>query len=320
MSQPTVREFAERFLVEYAGPPWHPRKNIRHCRNVLNAYLLPDLGDIALRSVEPAHLRSVQRNLLARGLKVNTVKGALQSVWGSLWKAAKSEGLVTGSPQSELTWPRSTPDPDPFTAEERDRIIGWFRRRMPQYLPLAGSVFLAGMRPSEACGLRWGDIDLDTGEVTIARPLAGGEQTKGKTSKSLRQIRVSDRLLELYRWSRPGWAESSALVCLTRLRGPVNSSHFGRMTFGPCCEELGLRYRAFYAGRHTFISLALQDGASPADVSAFCAVSLGTMARHYWRWLGAVTDPVTAAQKRTVVRVENGTQIAGGGVAHATGS
>lgn len=219
-----------------------------------------------------------------------------------MWKAAKAEGLVAGSPHSELTWPRHNPEPDPFTAEERDQILAWFRRRLPQYVPLVGSVFLAGMRPSEACGLRWGDIDLDTGEVTIARPLASREQTRGKTSKSLRQIRVCDRLVEMYRFSKPAWAEASALVSLNRSRRPVDSSQFGRMNFGTCCEELGLRYRAFYCGRHTFISLSLQEGANPAELSAFCAVSLGTMGRHYWRWMGAVVDPATTAAKRQGAR------------------
>lgn len=300
---PTVAEFAERYLREYAGPPWHPRKNVAHARSVLNAYILPDIGTVPLPAVEPALLRAIQRKMLGRGLAVNTTKGALQSVWGSLWKAARTEGLVAGSPHSELSWPRHNPEPDPFTAEERDQIIAWARRRQPQYVPLYASVFIAGMRPSEACGLRWGDIDLDTGEVTIARPLASLEQTRGKTSKSLRQIRVSDRLLELYRFSKPSWAEASALVCVTRYRKPVDSSQFGRTNFGRACRELDLRYRPFYCGRHTFISLALQDGANPAELSAFCAVSLGTMQRHYWRWMGAVGDPVTAAQKRGLARV-----------------
>lgn len=313
----TVAAFAVRFLTEYAGPPWHPAKNVRHARNVLNAYVLPEIGEVPLTQIEPAHLRAVQRKMLGRGLAVNTTKGALQSVWGSLWKAARSEGLVAGSPQSELQWPRHNPDPDPFTSEERDQIIAWARRRQPQYLPLFASVFLAGMRPSEACGLRWGDIDLDTGEVTIARPLASREQTRGKTSKSLRQIRVSDRLLELYRWSKPAWVDASQLVSLNRYRKPVDSSQFGRMNFGRCCAETGLRYRAFYCGRHTFISLALMSGANPAELSAFCAVSLGTMQRHYWRWMGAVGDPVTAAQKREIARaVRQKPEVRG----HATGA
>jgi integrase len=300
----TLAVFASQFLLLYAGPPWHPAKNVRHARNVLNAYILPELGDLQLDAIEPRHLRAVQRKMLARGLSVNTVKGAIQSVFGSVWKAAKADGLVSGSPQSELTWPRSTPSPDPFSADERDQIVVWFQRRQPQYLALAGSVFLAGMRPSEACGLRWGDIDLDTGEVTIARPIASREQTKGKTSKSLRQIRVSDRLRGLYRMAKPSWAEGSGLVSLNRYRREVDSSQFGRMNFHRCCAELGLRYRGFYHGRHTFISLSLQDGANPAEVSAFCAVSLGTMQRHYWQWMGSIGDPVSEATRRANARLD----------------
>lgn len=301
---PTVDEFAKRFLAEYAGPPWHARKNVAHARNVLQRYLLPHLGPLRLSQVSPKELRTVQRKLLADGLALNTCKGALQSVWASVWKAARTEGLVAGKPHSELTWPRSEPEPDPFTAKERDAVIAWFQKRQPHYLPLVGSSFLAGMRPSEACGLRWGDIDLDSGEVTIARPIASREQTRGKTRKSLRQIRVSDRLLELYRYAKPAWAEASALCCVTRFRRAVDSTKFGSTTFKPCCEDLGIRYRGFYHGRHTFISLSLQNGANPVELSAFCAVSLATMQRHYWKYLGAVQDPVSAALKRGVERIQ----------------
>jgi len=300
----TVAAFATRFLAEYAGPPWHPRKNVVHARNVLNAYLLPDLGELPLGAVEPAHLRAVQRKMLARGLAVNTCKGALQSVWASLWKAARTEGLVTGKPHSELSWPKSEPEPDPFTADERDAIIAWFQRHQPQHMPLVGSVWLAGMRPSEACGLRWGDIDLDTGDLTIARAIASGEQTRGKTKKSLRQIRVSPRLLKIYRDAKPSWAEGSALCAKSRFGRPVDSATFGRVHFTACCEALNLRYRGFYHGRHTFISLALMDGANPVEISAFCAVTLATMQRHYWKYMGAVNDPVEAARKRDVARLE----------------
>jgi integrase len=298
----TVAQFAERYLAEYAGPPWHARKNVAHTRGVLNAYILPDLKDIPIGAVEPRHLRTLQRKLLARGLALNTVKGAIQSVWSSIWKAAASEGLVVGKPHSELSWPRQNPDPDPFSHAERDQILAWFQKRQPQYLPLVGSVFLAGMRPSEACGLRWGDLDLDSGEVTIARPLASREQTNGKTSKSLRQIRVSDRLRKLYAFAKPGWVESSSLCCVGRFKRPVDSSKFGHINFVTCCDELGLRYRGFYHGRHTFISLSLQDGANPVELSAFCAVSLATMQRHYWKYVGAVHDPVSAALKRGAAR------------------
>lgn len=245
----------------------------------------------------------MQRKLFAAGLSLNTCKGALQSVWASLWKAAGTEGLVTGKPHSELKWPKAEPEPDPFSAKERDAIIAYFQRHQPQYMPLVGSVWLAGMRPSEACGLRWGDIDLDTGDVTIARAIASREQTRGKTRKSLRQIRVSPRLLAIYRNAKPSWAEGSALCVMSRFHQPVDSSQFGRYHFRACCDALNLRYRGFYHGRHTFISLALMDGANPVEISAFCAVTLATMQRHYWKYMGAVHDPVESARKRDVARL-----------------
>ena len=78
-----------------------------------------------------------------------------------------------------LKWPKwSPPKPDPFTIEEVQRILGWLRAKRFGFHPGTGStsvrhlphpafhvfvhrLFWTGLlRPSEAAGLRWGDLDL----------------------------------------------------------------------------------------------------------------------------------------------------------------
>jgi len=81
-------------------------------------------------------------------------------------------------------WPPSgqhEPDPDPFTPVERDAILEWFRTKTfgrvgrpsqardvltpkrvhPPFHVYLHTLFWTGMRPSEAAGLRWTDMDLD---------------------------------------------------------------------------------------------------------------------------------------------------------------
>lgn len=294
-STPTVAEFADRWIKEYAGPPFHARKNQAHARSVFRYYLLPYLAETRLGEVEPRHLAAAQRAMFARGLAVATVKGALQSVWASMWLAARAEGMVTGYPHRELRWPKAQPEPDPFTEDERQAIVRHFDTRTA-FGVYVGCIFLAGMRPSEAAGLRRGDVDLDNGWVTIRQAIASRETTPGKTRKSPRLIRVCDQLVRIVARSTPRWQDASVLLTRSRGGGPVDSQQWGGWHFKRACDALSLRYRGLYHGRHTYFSLALMEGANPVQLAEFGGTGVQTMMRYYWRWMGGVSDPVAAAK------------------------
>lgn len=288
---PTVEKYAAHYLKTYAGPPYHPEKNRVQATCILRNYVLPALGALRLDEVTPRHLAELQAALFARGLGFHTVQGAIFSAWGALWKAARTEGLVVGKPHGGLLWPRHDLNPDPFTEDERNRIVDWFECEAMDVLPIVACVFLAGMRPSEACGLRWQDIDLRTGDVVLERAIASGEVTAGKTRNSRRSLRVGKALRGILKACRPSWAEPGDLIARNVRGNPVNSQWVGTYWFRKCCTALGLRYRGFYHGRHTYVSLALRDGAPIAHVAKFCGTSVQTIERHYWRWVGVLADP-----------------------------
>jgi integrase len=75
-------------------------------------------------------------------------------------------------------------EPDPWTAEEMRRILGWLRSRRFGFAPLPGSMgvrrlvhppfhayahtlFTTGPRPSEASGLWWRHVDLTRGLLYV---------------------------------------------------------------------------------------------------------------------------------------------------------
>lgn len=55
-------------------------------------------------------------------------------------------------------------------------------------------------------------------------------------------------------------------------------------------ESLGIRYRTPYAWRHTYASLALMDGASPAFIAQQLGHSEAVLRKHYARWIEGEYD------------------------------
>jgi len=299
---PTLSEFTERWLQEYAGPPYRARYIQKARRQCLGIYLLPTIGHMRLAEITPAIVSQVQRDLLTRGLAHSTVKTTI-GVFAEVWKGARREGLVLGRPHAELVWPkRARKKPTVFTSEERDRIIRACAEHRQEFLPLVATSFLAGLRPSEAAGLRWGDVDLDTGRIEISRALVHREVTNGKTEKSLRSIVMSPRLTKLLTECRPVAAKQHTLMSRNAWDQPIDSKNFSPYAFRTLLERVGIPYRSFYAARHTYITLSLMAGANATELAEYCGTSIPEIERSYLSWIGAVEDPTRHARKRDVAR------------------
>ena len=171
-------------------PSAHPSQHVRYVRGrALACWVLPHIGDHELEALTPAVMDALMQKLLRKGLKLSSVKMVLRSVFGSMWIRARVEGLVGDNPCDGLHWPALDHDlPDPFTADERDAIIAWYRRHHPLLLPFVQFAFWTGMRPGEVAGLRWPDYEPSTGRITVARALVAREQVPPKTKRSKRTI------------------------------------------------------------------------------------------------------------------------------------
>jgi len=78
---------------------------------------------------------------------------------------------TSGAAFKALQWPEiDTPPPDPFTTEERDKLLGYFKRKLNlRHYAFVLAQFTSGMRPSEATALKWGSVDLDKRRAEIVR-------------------------------------------------------------------------------------------------------------------------------------------------------
>lgn len=197
---PTFGELAEQWF-ELAAPDLSPR-TVSVYRWILDRHVLPHLGKVRLSRLRAADLDRLYASLRTSGgdagkpLTAKTVRHIHGVCHRALAQAVKW-GWLTANPASNATPPRlprkaiTATDTDAViaiidAAEERDPDLGAFLR-------LAAAT---GARRGELCALRWRDLDLNEGTLSISRAIVHGPDgvaEKGSTKTGRARRMALDR-------------------------------------------------------------------------------------------------------------------------------
>ncbi|MGH9181968.1 MAG: tyrosine-type recombinase/integrase [Acidimicrobiales bacterium] len=192
----TAGELLEEWF-ELASPSFSP-KNVVETRGVLNRNLLPFLGTVPLAKLGAADLDRFYRRLADKGgragrpLSPSTIRRTHDILHRALNQGVRWGWLIQ-NPASSDTPPRvPTPDIHPPSPAELARLFAAAGEADPE---LADFILLAaatGARRSELMALRWSDIDVDAGRLTISRAIvAGPNGLVAKDTKTHAARRVS---------------------------------------------------------------------------------------------------------------------------------
>ena len=299
LSGPTVADYSQTWIAERT--PLVRKAQARDYRRHFRSYIIPGLGTVALGALRPADVRGLQSDLLGRGLSVKTVKNVLSGSLRAMILQAMADELVTRDVFAGLTWPEWTPpDPDPFDPDERDRILTWFKtkrfgfhagrgRAMARTLPhplfhaYVHTLLWTGLRPSEASGLQWGDVDLKRSRFHVRRSRHLYSYNAPKTPSARRTVELFPESVRVLRAIQPLHGRPDAPVFTTTTGTPIEpktfSAHFYR-----CLRALGIRQRGIYACKDTFVTTALQAGVKIAWLEAQTGVRYETLRKHYGKW------------------------------------
>ena len=299
----TLRSYYEEW-IERKVPPLVRLSTAKRHRLCFKAIILPELGMALFQDVTKSRLETFRSKLLrarTRRGTTRTVKAVRNIIdWHlrSLWRDAEREGYAGSFPR--LDWPRAHREkPDPFDAEERDSILAWFAEHDPYWQPWLFLLFWTGMRHGEAAALRWNDIDLKRGIISISRSRDSGEENAPKTAGSIREIPVVPWVVDLLkRLPRKLHSDGGELVFLTpegkpmtdtwwpkrgAARRPVDDESKG--IWFRCLRSLGIRPRKFYTTRHSFIAWALSEGANLKGLAEYCGTSVQMIEQSYGRYM-----------------------------------
>jgi integrase len=130
----------------------------------------------------------------------------------------------------------------------------------------------AGLRPAEAVALTWGDVDLESRQIRVSKPIVSGDDGPARSGVP-RTVPIVEVLAKHLAAIRPVPRADNALVCppsrrknKNGTRGAYRGTHLGeksiRAAMARAFSATGIPPADFYDyGRHTFASLVALGGA-----------------------------------------------------------
>jgi integrase len=226
-----------------------------------------------------------------RNNKIAVLRPALQ--------LAVDDGLMASNPADSIpTFEHQRPEPDPFTANEREDMLTWFSSHSPEpawnYFE---TMFFTGLRTSEGLGLRWDKVDLAARTVTIDSGLVDGEMTERTKTSRIRTVDLNSRALAALerqaKWTR---VIGGRVFTDPRTGKPWADDQAPRKGYWHrAIKQLGLRYRDPYHMRHTAATMMLMAGAKPGYVARQLGHSMVVLTTIYAKWLDGDANAIEQA-------------------------
>lgn len=235
---------------------------------IVRVHLIPHLGRIRLHQLRPLRLQKLYAQLLEGGLSPKTVRNVHGVLHRALEQAVRWRQLPTNV--ADLVDPPRQARPEMKVLEEEQvrRLLAAARGdRLEALYTLA---LVVGLRQGELVGLRWQDLDLRAGTLSVASSVerASGRLAEPKTRSGRRLIKLSPTLCALLERHREetGPVHPAAFIFARSDGSPVPASTVAHR-FRALTERAGVPQIRFHDCRHTAATQMLARGVSATTVS-----------------------------------------------------
>ena len=144
----------------------------------------------------------------------------------------------------------------PFETWEEVEVLA---TELGPFGPLAIFCVGTGVRPEEAFGGDWSDVDLEAGVFTIRRAFAKGRlKTYAKTARSRRWVPLRAKVVA----ALETLPHRYGILLPAAGGGRINIDNFRSRDWTPALKAAGLDHRRIYDMRHTFATWSLAAGMS----------------------------------------------------------
>jgi integrase len=282
-SKATLAEFLDRWEHDWAMLNVSP-KTFERYSELLRCHVQPHIGATRIQRLRPAMLAELYAKLMREsGLAARTV-GHVHRVLHRALGHATQWGVIQQNPADNVSPPPvQAAEVQILRADDVQVILEKLRERKGRLLYTIAVVMLGtGIRRGELCGLRWCDVNLDTGRLTVEQSL---EQTRqhglrfkapktrhGRRTISLPPAAVAElrahRKAQQEMWLKLGQgrvADDGLVFC--NWDGEIRNPDALSKEWAACMRAIEMPHITLHALRHTHASQLIAAGLDILTVS-----------------------------------------------------
>ena len=248
-------------------------------KGYIDNHIKPNIGNIPLEKLTTMDLQKFYRKLLTKGrvdriesreqpkgLSAKTVRN-INQVISSAMDLAVAQKIIPANPTNSCELPKvEHQEMQTIPAEQLQAFLQEAKATgvyEMYYIELA-----TGLRRGELLGLKWSDIDWKNGIIKVKRQVArvNGEIVEAplKTKNSYRAVSISPQAIEVLQEQKR--KTNDAYVFPSPNGGPISPDSVNNM-LKRVLERAGIPKIRFHDLRHTFATIALQNGVDIKTVS-----------------------------------------------------
>lgn len=232
------------------------KPTIRHStatyyQKMLDKHVVTYFGEMQIADIQKFDVERFLADKAAKGYRENTLRGMRVSLGVTLSWAVENH-WIPENPCSNVALPK-TGTKVVRTVLKPENILAIANAVREPYATFILFLAITGTRISEACGVRWSDIEGNV--LHLQRRVYEGEPGELKTKNSRRDLPLDPALIERMR----ALGRNGEYVFHARNGSPLNPKNVAHRHLRPALKKLGLKIGGWHDFRHTFTTLALRE-------------------------------------------------------------
>jgi len=242
----------------------HKNSTVINYEGRLGKWLPNDWGDRELSTFTASQIFEVLFNEIKPQVSAQLLKG-LSKMLRRIFQIAVDDGILLRNPCVGIRVDLPPSNQKVLTAEEAQMLLGNARSTNHRFYPIWAFALFSGMRSGEMYALKWSDIDLAAGIISVTRQWTSKDGFGPTKTRESRVVPINDGLKALILELKNNNREAREFA-LPHLREWTNGEQ--ALVLRDFCKSISITDVKFHDLRATFITNMLSQGVPLVKVMA----------------------------------------------------